>query len=92
MQLVHYKCRLGILCTGETTVFLARGVGQDKDTLFISPAYGPRDCPLEKVFCWFALANRSIKLQKLRLPKVDTTWWPSGIEDSSRDIVGIVKA
>ncbi|KAI0948752.1 hypothetical protein AcV7_009409 [Taiwanofungus camphoratus] len=90
-QIVKYKCRLGILSTHESTIFLARGEGRDKDALFISSSYGRDDCPMLAVFCWFALAVGILKLEDLNLPEVDTDWWSAEVKNGLYDAkTGIV--
>ncbi|KAI0956670.1 hypothetical protein AcW1_005294 [Taiwanofungus camphoratus] len=84
-RMVKYKCRLGILSTHESTIFLARGEGRDKDALFISSSYDRDDCPMLAVFCWFALVVGILKLEDLNLPEVDTDWWSAEVKNGLYD-------
>ncbi|KAH9923108.1 hypothetical protein B0H21DRAFT_826878 [Amylocystis lapponica] len=50
-------------------------LGEDSDTLFISPEYERDDRPLLAYFCWFAMATDLLSIDDLNLPKADTKWW-----------------
>ena len=78
--MVYKKTRLGELTTCETSTFMARGTGEESDTLFISPAYGPTDCPMLATFCWFAMTTSILSIKDLRLPDIDTDWWGREIQ------------
>lgn len=78
--MVYKKTQLSELTTSETTTYMARGTGGQRDTMFISPAYGRDDCPLLAAFCWHAMATHLFTIEDLNLPdEVDTEWWGRGI-------------
>ncbi|KAH9940244.1 hypothetical protein B0H21DRAFT_872010 [Amylocystis lapponica] len=74
-QIVDRKTRLGALSSSEASICMARGEGADKNTLFLSPPYGPRDRPLLATFCWLAIAEGIMSIEDLNLPKADIEWW-----------------
>lgn len=73
--MVTKDTRLGELTTCQTSTFMLRGTGEENDTMYISPAYGPNDCPLLATFCWFAMSVGLFDIEALDLPEVDTDWW-----------------
>ncbi|GBE89701.1 hypothetical protein SCP_1700250 [Sparassis crispa] len=78
-QLVKAECDLGIISTLNTTIFLARGRGNHRNTLYISPAYRRAMCPIYAVFCWFAIAAGIFKYEDLNLPTPDASWWNDSV-------------
>ena len=74
-QLVTKKTRLSTFTTSEVLVFTLRGEGEEDDTLFMSPEYTYKECPILATTAWFALGAGLLKLEDLELPKVNTEWW-----------------
>ncbi|KAH9923005.1 hypothetical protein B0H21DRAFT_841019 [Amylocystis lapponica] len=87
-QIVQKVVRLGTLSTSETTIFMARGEGKDRNTLFLFPLYGPTDRPLLATFCWLAMAAGILSMKDLNLPKADADWWTKDIKQPK--VTGIV--
>ena len=74
-QMVLKNTQYGELTTCQTSTFMLRGAGEESDTMFISPAYGPSDCPLLATFCWFGMSMDLFQDTTIKLPEVDTTCW-----------------
>ncbi|KAH9941918.1 hypothetical protein B0H21DRAFT_679845, partial [Amylocystis lapponica] len=72
-EMVDYNCDMGVLTSVDRTIFLARGHGEDDDTLYLSSVVRWRDFPIRDMYCWLAHAL-GISKTDLKLPPANSTW------------------
>ena len=54
---------------------MVRGEDEEDNTLFMSPVYGHKECPILAAASWFALCAGILNIKDLVLPEVNTDWW-----------------